>query len=242
MPRRPVVLGWPVSLLMRGVTSIAPTIAGAIPAAAHSIAGITAATGVIMAAAPWITSALKSDASETIPTGGAATQNAISDLGRLTDFVGGILTFMDMNAQVVTISERRRMAVVSIPGRESDFLQDLGGHTVKYNIRGKFFDYDPQAFTRRGIMQTLLKITFDNASVGSTQMLRLIMRTSTPVPFITEHEISFALITNFSFTQTGGAPEWVDYDMSLLEYERIPYLAKMAILGVGNLVSNLVEG
>jgi hypothetical protein len=85
-----------------------------------------------------------------------------------------------------------------------------------------------------------MKTVIGSAAVGSTQMLRLLMRTASPVPFISEHEISFAIISDFSFSQIGGEPHWVNYSMNLMEYERIPYLAKMALLGASNLVSRAV--
>ena len=63
------------------------------------------------------------------------------------------------------------------------------------------------------------------------------MRSASPVPFITEHEISFAIISDFSFTQVGGMPSWVNYSMKLYEYSRIPYAAKLAMLGTSNYLS-----
>jgi len=231
MANRPVVLGWPISLALRGISGLTSTI-GTTATAAVGIAG------AVTAAAPWLASTISAPASETTPTSDTpTTTSSTNDILSLTDLLGGLFTFLDMNAEIVTVTEKRRMAVVSVPGRESDYLQDLGAHTVRYNVRGRFFDTDPQYLTHRGIMQTLLKTVIGSAAVGSTQMLRLLMRTASPVPFISEHEVSFAVITDFSFTQVGGEPHWVNYNMVLMEYGRIPYIAKMALLGASNLVS-----
>lgn len=229
MARRPVVLGWPISLALRGISGLRAAGGTSLVAAA----GVATA---VIAAAPWISAAASSPATQTIPITETASAGAgTGDILSMTDMIGGLLTFLDMNAELVTITEKRRIAVVSVPGRESDFLQGLGGHSVRYAVRGRFFDTDPQYLTHRGIMQTLLKTVIGSAAVGSTQMLRLLMRTDSPVPFISEHEITFAIITDFRFSQVGGEPNWVNYEMALMEYGRIPYLAKMALLGASNL-------
>lgn len=239
MARRPVVLGWPISLALRGISGMASVGGGAslvALAGAGAIVGAVSATAALTTVAPWISSQASSAATQTIPATETASAGAgAGDILSMTDMIGGLLTFLDMNAELVTITEKRRIAVVSVPGRESDFLQDLGGHTVRYAVRGRFFDTDPQYLTHRGIMQTLMKTFIGSAAVGSTQMLRLLMRTASPVPFISEHEITFAIITDFRFSQVGGEPNWVNYEMALMEYGRIPYLAKLALLGASNL-------
>lgn len=237
MARRPVVLGWPISLALRGLQGLS-TLS---PAVAVGLgAGAAASVGLVATQSPWIRSRTDSDSSSLIPESYRSLVGG--DLSVVTDFMGGILTFMDMNANVMELSEQRRIAVVSVPGRGSDYLQDLGQHTARYSIRGKFFDTDPQYLTQRGVMQTILKTVIGSSAVGSTQILRLIMNTGSPVPFVSEHEISFAVISKFSFSQQGGEPGWVDYNMNLLEYSRIPYVAKMAMLGASNLVSRGVQG
>lgn len=223
-------------MALRGLTGLQSVVGTA------GVVGVAGVATAITAAAPWLSTTSSSPASETTPTTETGTSGTGgSDILSLTDMIGGIFTFLDMNAEVITITEKRRLAVVSVPGRESDFIQDLGGHSVRYSVRGRFFDTDPQYLSGRGMMQTLLKTVIGSAAVGSTQMLRLLMRTASPVPFISEHEISFSIISDFSFSQVGGEPHWVNYNMTLMEYGRIPYLAKMALLGASNLVSKAVE-
>lgn len=239
MARRPVVLGWPISLALRGISGMAGLGGGAslgALAGAGAIVGAVSATVALTSVAPWVSSQASSLATQVMGASTGTTAGA-GDIISMTDMIGGLLTFLDMNAEMITITEKRRIAVVSVPGRESDFLQDLGGHTVRYAVRGKFFDTDPQYLSHRGIMQTLMKTIIGSAAVGSTQMLRLLMRTASPVPFISEHEITFAIITDFRFSQVGGEPNWVNYEMNLMEYGRIPYLAKMALLGASNAIS-----
>lgn len=240
MAKRPVVLGWPISMALRGISgisAISPMAGLGATVLAGAAIGAGAAAVALTAASPWLPTQTSSEASKAVPVPGSAGISSLLNLGGAMNMIGGLLTFMDMNAQIVSITEKRRMAIISIPGRESDFLQDLGGHTAKYRVTGKFFDTDPKYLTSAAIMQTILKTVIGSGAVGSTQMLRLIMRTASPIPFMTEHEISFAIITDFNFTQTAGEPEWVNYNMILLEYQRIPYLAKMAVLGASNWAS-----
>jgi hypothetical protein len=228
MPRRSVVLGMPISLALRGLNTLG--------IGSASIAKYAAPIATLSIATPWIAGMAKSV--------GSSSTTGIADDGVTAGFniLGSLLTFADLNAQVVTVTEKRRMAVVSIPGRESDYLQDLGGHSVKYRVSGKFFDDDPSYNRNIGILQTILQTTIGNGATGSTQLLRLIMRTATPIPFMCEHEIAMVVITDFKFSMIAGEPRWVNYDMELIEYTRIPYLAKMAMLGSSNLVSSIAKG
>lgn len=223
MPRRSVVLGMPISLALRGLNTIG------LGGLASKIAPIAT---VLTVATPWIAGMAKSVGSS--PTAGI--------LGEYANILGGLLTFADMNAQVVTITEKRRMAVVSIPGRESDYIQDLGGHSVRYKISGKFFDDDPSYNQNLAITQQILQTVIGNSATGSTQLLRLIMRTATPIPFMCEHEIAMVVIADFKFSMIAGNPRMVSYEMELIEYTRIPYIAKMAMLGTSNHIPNLVKG
>jgi hypothetical protein len=215
MAIKSVVLGMPLTLLLRGANAFTSTPVTTSPA-------ITAVTVL----APWVAEIAKS-----------AATNPTADIGSAAvNIAGGFTTLADMNAQVVNVSEKRRMAIVSIPGRESDFIQDLGGHSTRYKISGKFFDRDPRTNNNLSIVQQTLQNLIQNGATGSTQLLRLIMRTAVPVPFMCEHEISMAVITDFDFSMVAGEPYWVNYNMNLVEYARIPYMAKMAMLGVSNLV------
>lgn len=225
MPRRSVVLGLPLTLGLRAANMF-----GRLPSAASKIP--TAVTALAVAT-PWISESLKSVGSS---TNAGVEGTAGADLANL---FGSFLSFVDMNAQMVTITEKRRMVVVSIPGREADYLQDLGGHSVKYRLSGKFFDQDPSYDQNLSYTQQILQTFIRNGATGNTQLLRLLMRTASPVPFMCEHEIAMVVITDFKFSMIAGEPRWVNYDMDLIEYTRIPYLAKMAMLGGSNLVEEL---
>lgn len=212
MRRSSVVLGLPLSLAMRA------------PGLGSVLGKVTKAVTALTVMSPWIGEMSKS-LGTTLGTPGA---------GGLASFFGSVLTFADMNAQVVTTKEQRRLAIVSIPGRESDFLQDLGGHSVKYKISGKFFVNDPQYNKTLAMTQQILQTFIANGATGSIQMLRLLMRTATPVPFMCEHDIAMVVIQNFNHSMVAGEPLWVNYEMDLVEYTRIPYVVKMAMLGVSN--------
>lgn len=235
MAGRPAILGWPVSLAIRGMPLVKSgiTAIGGMSTTAKAAAATTAIAAGAAVVAPWITGVL-SDSPPEAPTGDAS-QSSSNPLMDSIDMMSGLLTMIDMNAEVVNISEKRRIAMVSVPGRESDFIQDLGGHSVWYRIRGRFYDTDPKYMSIQGIMQTILKTTIGSSAVGSTQMLRLLMRTAAPVPFMCEHDVAMVVMTDFDFSMIGGEPNWVRYNMELVEIYRIPYLAKMAILGTGNL-------
>jgi len=218
MAKKSVVLGIPLTLLLRAGNTLGINISGRVSKA-------IAAANVV---SPWIGETVKS-ASGSLEAG--VGQNILSGIGNV---FSAFTALVDMNAQVVTVSEKRRLAIVSIPGRESDFLQDLGGHSVMYRISGKFFDNDPSYNQNLPIIQNTLQTLIRNGATGSTQLIRLLMRSAVPVPFMCEHEIAMTVITSFDFSMIGGEPSWVNYDMKLVEYTRIPYVAKMALLGTSN--------
>lgn len=229
MPRRSVVLGWPASLILRGANALTGLGGKLSPVSslASKIAANAPAVSALTVVTPWVNDMIKSRASDA--TG------AVGGIAGVASGISGILTFADMNAQVVKIQEKRRMAVVSIPGRESDFLQDLGGHSTRYQISGKFFAYDPNWNKNIASVSSLLGSVIQNGATANTQMLRLLMRMASPVPFMCEHDISTVIIESFDTEMAAGEPEYVNYTMSLIEYTRIPYLAKIAMLGASNL-------
>jgi len=223
MPRRSVALGLPMSLALRGLKTLG--IAGG-----GSLKALTALT----VATPWIGGMASTLASATAVPGSEIAHGGANTIGTM-------LTFTDLNADVVTIKEKRRMAVVPIPGRESDFIQDLGGQSVRYSISGKFFDDDPSYGRNLAMSQQLLQTVIGNGATGSTMLLRLLMRTAAPVPFMCEHDIAMVVVDTFEFSMLAGKPRWVEYKMELIEYTRIPYIAKMAMLGITNAASDYLR-
>lgn len=228
MARRSVVLGLPISLALRGLSAAGGTLGGLAAKAGGTAAALTVA-------APWVAGMLNSTASVSTP----GIPSFPDSIGGMITAGLGMLTFADLNAEVVTVNEKRRMAIVSIPGREADFIQDLGGHSTKYRISGKFFDYDPGYAKNQAITQQIMQTFIGNGATGSTQMLRLIMRTGTTMPFMCEHDIAMVVITDFKFSMLAGKPRWVQYEMELVEKTRIPYIFKMALLGVSNNLEKL---
>jgi len=230
MPRRSVVIGLPLTLALRGLNMLGGR-------ASSIVSKIAPAVSVLSVATPWLSEIAKT-ASSSSTAGVVAEENPI--IMGLSNILGAAV-FADMNAQMVDISEKRRMAIVDIPGRESDFLQDLGGHSAVIKISGKFFDEDPSYNQNASVIQQFLQSTIRNGATGSTQILRLLMRTATPVPFMCEHDIAMGVITDFKTSMVAGEPRMVNYDMTLVEYTRIPYIVKMGMLGISNQAAALTN-
>jgi len=146
--------------------------------------------------------------------------------------IESLITFMDMNAQLVEIDESRRIARVDVPGRVGDYLQDMGSKSVTYRIEGKFYAMDPSSGRLQSPFSPIFQAGLKNVAVGNTQVLRTLMRTGVPVPFMSQYEVSEVIIKNFKIIDRGGNPEVVKYILDLIEYRRLPTFIKLAGLAI----------
>ena len=125
------VIGMPIQLMAR-IVSGGMNLGGLVGGRVGTLisAGVVAATAVGVAAkvatgiAPHINNMFSSDANRDA-----------SDLGAITkEIIKELVTFMDLNAQVIKINEKRRIAVIDVPGREGDYIQNLGGKSATYIV------------------------------------------------------------------------------------------------------------
>ncbi len=222
------VIGFPIQLMTRmlaGGVNLGGAIGGKLGTV---VKGTTIAVGAIATAATFATAVIPS-LSNTMNKD--ANQSA-DDLGTRVNPLEAIITFFDMNANVLDIDEKRRLAIVDVPGREGDFIQNLGSKSVTYRLTGKFFVDDPKA-TRSSPFSSIFKASFGNVAVGNVQLLKALERSGVPVPFLCEYEISEVIIQRAQFKLVGGRTEEINYIIDLIEYRRLPQLLKL--LGMAGL-------
>ena len=232
MVNQPVMLGVPISMALRGLSTI--------NAATGSLAaGLTAtAVGAVAtygAVAPWLETITSSEASKEIPI-----PSGSDILSGAIPFTMGALAFIDMYAKRIEIQQKRRLGISSIPSRSGDWIQDLGSHSARYQITGSFYDTDPRYLSVQGIMQTILKTYIGSAAVGNVHLLNLIMNTGASIPIVSKHEITFGIISDFTYEEVGGEPLEVKYNIKLIEMNGIPLIGKTVLLAARNIASNIL--
>lgn len=217
------VLGLPLQLISR-MSGVASGMFGG--TAGKVLKYATVAETMIGSVAPFVRTAFKKP--ETLQQG----------LGG--EILASLVTFMDLNASHVVINDRKRLSIVDVPGRSNDWIQDMGSKSTVYRLKGKFFALDA---LQPGLQASPLSVVFQalmgDAAVGNTQLLRQIQRFGVPVPFINRFDIAEVLIANIMIEQEPGHPNWVNYDMNLIEYRRLPTLAKMGALALKHIADLL---
>jgi len=230
MAGKRAVIGFPIQLMTRmlaGGMNIGGAIGGAlgnvVGAVSSAVVGVAAVTTVLSSVVPSVSNMVNK-----------VSNQAANELGITVNPLEALITFFDLNANVLEIDEQRRLAIVDVPGREGDFIQNLGSKSVTYRLSGRFFAVDPKA-TSSTPFSSIFRATFDNnVAVGNTQLLRLLERTGVPVPFICEYDIAEVIITRVKLSLVGGNPEWVNYTIDMIEYRRLPQLLKMlGLAGLG---------
>lgn len=217
------VLGLPIQLISR-MSGVASGIFGG--TAGKVVKYATVAGTMIGSVAPFIKTAFEEP--DTIQQGIAG------------EALASLVTFMDLNASHVVINDRKRLSIADVPGRSNDWIQDMGSKSAVYRLKGKFFALDA---LQPGLQASPLSVVFQalmgDAAVGNTQLLRQIQRFGVPVPFINRFDIAEVLIASITTEQVGGRPNWVHYDMTLIEYRRLPTLVKMGALALKHIADLL---
>lgn len=227
------VIGMPIQLMAR-IVSGGMNLGGLVGGRAGTLiaAGTVAATAIGIGAkvatgiAPHISAMFSKDANRDATDLGAITKEIIKEL----------VTFMDLNAQVIKIKEKRRIAVIDVPGREGDYIQNLGGKSATYTVSGKFYRSDPKAGTSQSPFSGVFKTMFGNIAVGQAQLMTLLVRTGVPVPFMCEYGMAEVIIKEFDIEVPEGQPEYINYTIDMIEYRRLPTLLKMVGLAALSVV------
>jgi hypothetical protein len=219
------VIGLPIQFLSR-ISGVVGTKAGA------AITAVTTAGLTLGAMAPYVSN---------FPLTGTKLQSEeYTDETTVGMGLRSLVTFMDLNAEVMTMDEKRRIAVIDIPGREGDYIQTMGGKSRVYYLKGHFFDLD--SFVP-GLQASPLSYIFQqltgDAAVGNVQLLTQLERLDIPVPFLSRMEISEVLIWRTKFTDKGGRPNRIAYELFLIEYRRLPILGKLGTLAFQNIATRL---
>lgn len=227
------VIGMPIQLMAR-IVSGGMNLGGLVGGRVGTLisAGVVASTAVGVGAkvatgiAPHISAMFSKDANRDA-----------SDLGAITkEIIKELVTFMDLNAQVIKINEKRRIAVIDVPGREGDYIQNLGGKSAIYIVSGKFYRSDPKSGTSQSPFSGVFKTMFGNVAVGQAQLMTLLVRTGVPVPFMCEYGMAEVIIREFDIEVPEGQPEYINYTIDMIEYRRLPTLLKMVGLAALSVV------
>lgn len=158
----------------------------------------------------------------------------------LGDLLTSLVSFMDLNASEIEILDKKRLSVIDIPGRASDWIQDMGRKSTVYRLKGKFFAMDAFAPGQQtSALSAAFQALYGDAAVGNAYLLRLIEQFGVPIPFISKLEIAEVLISQVITKSLGGRPNYVVYDMTLIEYRKLPTIGKLAGLAAASLLGRL---
>lgn len=215
------VLGLPIQLISRmaGITS------GALGSTAGKIVNYGLTAGLMLGAvAPYIGKDLSSDGGQ-------------SQIG---DMLTSLVSFMDLNASGIEMIHKKRMSIVDIPGRQGDWFQDMGRKSTVYKLKGRFFAMDSmvpglQTSALSGVFQAL----YGDAAVGNVNLLTQIAQLGVPVPFINKLDIAEVVVVEFKSEQLDGRPNYVVYNMTLVEYRKLPIGGKLGALAASSLLGRL---
>ena len=215
------VLGLPIQLIAR----MAGVASGAAGATAGKIVKYGTTAGIMLGSvAPYLGKVVTEEGSQSL----------------LGDIATSLVSFMDLNASELEIIEKKRLAIHDIPGRTSDWIQDMGRKSTVYRLKGKFFAMDALVM---GVQSTGLSAAFQalygDAAVGNSYLLRIIEQFGVPIPFITGLDIAEVLIAEVKLKKWGGKPNYVDYDMTLVEYRKLPTFGKLGALAASSLLGRL---
>ena len=152
----------------------------------------------------------------------------------------GFSIFLDMQANVVELQERRYLVEHQIPGREGGILQDVGSACARLTISGKWI------YENRPDNDLLDIIPFLSTMDVSwnwlrVQAMRLIARMRTPLIIASDVMTSSVMIEAMKFRQVGGQPNVFNYTISMREWN--PALTVLGIAGtLTNIIPSVIDG
>ena len=225
------VIGMPIQLMTRILTG-GLDLGNVVGGRAGSLisAGTKVAVGGFMIAkaiAPQVSKMFSDDANRDATDLGTAVKEVIKEL----------VTFMDLNANVIRVSEKQRIARIPVPGRKGDFLQNMGSESSTYHVTGKFYRSDPKVGTAQSPFSGIFKAMFDgNVAVGQAQLMTLLARIGVPVPFMCEYGMAEVILKDFDYEVPQGQPEYINYTVDMIEYRRLPTFLKMVGLSALSVV------
>lgn len=142
--------------------------------------------------------------------------------------------FLDMQANVVELEERRYLVEHQIPGREGGILQDIGSACARLTISGKWiYENKPD----RDILDLVPAIRGMNVAWNwlRVQTMRLIPRMRTPILIASDVLTSSVMIESVKFRQVGGLPNVYDYTIIMREWN-----PALTVLGIAGTMLNIL--
>lgn len=144
-------------------------------------------------------------------------------IGNMGAFSNNYFVFMDMQASVISSGFGRKIVKHSIPGREGQVLQDMGGDSTTIRISGKWiYENEPD-----DVLQALFrKIPFVSQSMGTTigwnwlrlETMKTLARLAVPMMLASDLYVGPVIIEQVNFKEIGGEPNVFPYDITLCEW------------------------
>jgi len=159
---------------------------------------------------------------------------------KIGDMLSSLVSFMDLNASHIKTINKKRVSVLDIPGRQNDWLQDMGRKSTVYKLKGKFFAMDSMVQgLQTSALSAIFQALYGDAAVGNCTMLTQLTNLGVPVPFMNKLDISEVFIADAIFDQRGGRPNYVEYDITLVEYRKYPLAGKLGALAAASLLGRV---
>jgi hypothetical protein len=166
---------------------------------------------------------------------GLITEKVITQ--HLGDFTNNFFVFMDMQASVISSGFSRKLVKHSIPGREGQVLQDMGGESTNIRISGKWiYENEPN-----DVINTIFrKIPFISQLMGVSigwnwlrvETIKSLARLAMPMMLASDLFVGPVIIEQVGFKEIGGEPNVFIYDITLCEWN--------PLLSIGGTIATLL--
>jgi hypothetical protein len=166
---------------------------------------------------------------------GASLFNNLTSNFSLAKAAESVYVFMDLQANVQGISVERNIAEHTIPGREGEVWQDMGGKAAPITISGKWiYENQPDDEIQRLIEAANMIKGFN---VGwnwlRVQMMYSLARFNAPMILASNLFVGPVILKKFDASEVGGQPNVYNYSLQLKEFNpTLSLLGNIALTGI----------
>lgn len=169
----------------------------------------------------------------TVTAVGFAASAAANVIGGISSLTGGAKLnaynlFLDLQANVVELEDRRYLVEHQVPGREGGILQDVGSACARITLTGKWI-YENKPHNDIFDLIPILRNSGATWNWMRMQMMRLVHRMRSPMFIACNIITSAVMIEGIKFREVGGEPNVYNYTMKLREWN--PALTVLGIAG-----------
>lgn len=169
-----------------------------------------------------------------LPPTSLAGMSALITAAMWAPYTHNFSIFLDMQANVVELEDRRYLVEHQIPGREGGILQDVGSACARLTLSGKWIYENRPDNDLLDIVPVLrtMNISWNWLRV---QTMRLIARMRAPLIIASDIMTSSVMIESLKFRQVGGQPNVFNYIITLREWN-----PALSVLGIAGTLTNVV--